>query len=111
LQQVLTNLFDNALRHSHENGGITLRIKRLGARVELAVKDSGSGIPAEHLGRVFERFYRADPGRSRQEGGTGLGLSIVKHLIETQGGQITLDSELGRGTTVTIRLPDLKTEM
>ena len=69
--------------------------------------DTGSGIPAEHLPRIFERFYRVDPGRSRQEGGTGLGLAIVKHLVEAHGGRVEAESELGRGTTIVLYFPSV----
>jgi len=105
LQRILTNLLDNAIRHTPPDGRIRVGAKQIDDDVELVVQDTGSGIPAEHLSRVFERFYRVDPGRSREEGGTGLGLSIVKHLVETQRGTVDLDSALGRGTTVRIRLP------
>ena len=73
--------------------------------VAIEVRDDGAGIPFEALPRIFERFYRVDPARSRAEGGTGLGLSIVKHLTESMAGQVTATSELGRGTTILIRLP------
>jgi signal transduction histidine kinase len=71
----------------------------------VSVSDTGSGIAAEHLPRVFERFYRADPARSRSQGGTGLGLSIVKHLVESHGARIDLTSALGRGTTIRMLFP------
>jgi two-component system phosphate regulon sensor histidine kinase PhoR len=73
--------------------------------VEVEVRDTGSGIPAAHLARVFERFYRVDPARSREEGGTGLGLAIVKHLVEAHGGRVSAQSERGQGTTVTCWFP------
>ncbi len=71
----------------------------------LAVQDTGSGIAPEHLPRVFERFYRADPGRSRAEGGTGLGLAIVKHLVEAHGGRVEARSRVGNGTTIRMSFP------
>jgi signal transduction histidine kinase len=76
-----------------------------GGGVTLGVRDTGSGIPAEHLPRIFERFYRVDPGRSRDEGGTGLGLSIVRHLVEAHGGKVRAESTLGAGTTITAQFP------
>jgi signal transduction histidine kinase len=72
----------------------------------LVVSDTGSGIAAEHLPRIFERFYRADPSRSRAEGGTGLGLAIVKHLVEAHGGDVRAESAVGRGTTISCLFPD-----
>ena len=73
--------------------------------MQLVVSDSGPGIPAEHLPRVFERFYRVDAGRSRELGGTGLGLSIVKHMVEAMRGRVAVESEVGRGSTFTVSLP------
>jgi two-component system phosphate regulon sensor histidine kinase PhoR len=106
LRQILTNLFDNALRHTPAGGRIEFAASVVDQGIQLAVVDTGSGIPAEHVPRVFERFYRADPARSREHGGTGLGLSIVKHLVEAHGGRVDLSSAVGRGTTVRITLPD-----
>ena len=100
LRQIFTNLFDNALRHTPQGGKIRVAAQRAGNRVVVRVSDTGSGIGADHLPRIFERFYRVDPGRSRQEGGTGLGLAIVKHLVEAHGGRVEAESELGRGTTI-----------
>ena len=105
LRQIFTNLFDNALRHTPRGGRIRVTSERRGDETLIRVTDTGSGIPAEHLPRIFERFYRVDPGRSRQEGGTGLGLSIVKHLVEAHGGRVEADSELGRGTTILLYFP------
>jgi len=105
LRQIFTNLFDNALRHTPAGGRIRLATERTGGVTIVRVTDTGSGIPAEHLPRIFERFYRVDPGRSRQEGGTGLGLAIVKHLVEAHGGRVEADSELGRGTTIRLYFP------
>ena len=73
--------------------------------MNLIVKDTGSGIPPEHLPRIFERFYRADAGRSREAGGTGLGLAIVRHLVEAHAGNVTAESALGSGTTIRIFFP------
>jgi len=105
LRQILTNLFDNALRHTAAAGRITVRAVRTGAAITLSVIDTGSGIAAEHLPRIFERFYRADQGRARADGGTGLGLAIVKHLTEAHGGRVEAESTLGQGTTIRITLP------
>ena len=110
LRQIFTNLFDNALRHTQPKGSIRVIAERAppgkdGRCVLIRVADSGSGVPADHLPRIFERFYRVDPGRSRQEGGTGLGLAIVKHLVEAHGGRVEAESELGRGTTILLYFP------
>ncbi|HYL55771.1 MAG TPA: ATP-binding protein [Gemmatimonadales bacterium] len=105
LREVFTNLFDNALRHTPPGGRIAVSMDPAPGGVTLAVADTGSGIAPEHLPRIFERFYRADPGRSREEGGTGLGLSIVKHLVEAHGGRVEARSTLGRGTTIRIFFP------
>jgi signal transduction histidine kinase len=105
LRQVLVNLFDNAVRYTPPGGTITCRTSTDDGTVTLAVQDTGSGIPREHLPRVFERFYRVDPSRSRDEGGTGLGLAIVKHIVEGHGGTVTAESGLQAGTTITLRLP------
>jgi len=105
LRQIFTNLFDNALRHTPSGGRIRVAADRAGADTVIRVTDTGTGIPADHLPRIFERFYRVDPGRSRQEGGTGLGLAIVKHLVEAHGGRVDAQSELGRGTTILLYFP------
>ncbi len=114
LRQILTNLFDNAIRHTPAGGVIRTRAEPLRSadaasagpgRVAIEIADTGSGIPRDALERVFERFYRVDPARSREEGGTGLGLSIVKHLTESMGGRVEAQSDLGRGTTVRLTLP------
>ena len=105
VRQVLGNLLSNAVRHA-PGGRVTVfgRVEPDGATA-LGVRDTGSGIAAGHLPRIFERFYRADPGRSRDEGGTGLGLAIVKHLVEAHGGQVRAESAPGQGTTVTAVFP------
>jgi two-component system, OmpR family, phosphate regulon sensor histidine kinase PhoR len=105
LRHVLMNLFDNSIRHTPGGGDVTVTAVTSRDGVEILVRDTGSGIPAESLPRVFERFYRADPGRSRDEGGTGLGLAIVKHLVEAHGGSTQVESTLGKGTTFRIHLP------
>ena len=106
LRQVLTNLMENSLRHTPAGGAIACLARREGSGTAVAVRDTGTGITSEHLPRIFERFYRADSSRSREEGGTGLGLAIVKHLVEAHGGRVSAESERGRGTTVTCWFPD-----
>ena len=106
LEQILLNLVENAIRHTGEGGRITIRTTREGDGVSLAVGDTGSGISPEHLPRIFERFYRADSGRSREAGGTGLGLAIVKHLVEAHGGSVRAESVVGVGTSIGIFFPD-----
>ena len=105
LRQILTNVIDNALRYTPVGGHITVRSTRDDGTCILEITDTGPGIASEHLTRVFERFYRVDPARSREAGGTGLGLSIVKHLVEAHGGRVEARSSLGAGTTIRISLP------
>lgn len=104
LEQMLTNLIDNGIKFSREHGTVTISYEQ-GARDKILVQDNGDGIPAQHLERLFERFYRVDRARSRDIGGTGLGLAIVKHIALLHGGEVTVSSELGKGTTFTIHLP------
>jgi len=103
-RQILANLTENALRHT-SSGSVTLFADASPDGVWLGVRDTGTGIPDEHLPRIFERFYRADPGRSREAGGTGLGLSIVRHLAEAHGGRIRAESKVGVGTEIAVLLP------
>ena len=105
VRHVVLNLVDNALRYTPAGGTIVCRSRLEGEDIALSVSDTGAGITREHLPRIFERFYRADPSRSREEGGTGLGLAIVKHLVEAHGGRVSAESILGRGTTITAYLP------
>jgi two-component system phosphate regulon sensor histidine kinase PhoR len=104
LEQMLTNLIDNGIKFSREHGTVSISHER-GTRDKIRVQDNGDGIPAQHLERLFERFYRVDRARSRDMGGTGLGLAIVKHLALLHGGEVTVTSELGKGTTFVIHLP------
>ncbi|HEX5873828.1 MAG TPA: ATP-binding protein [Pyrinomonadaceae bacterium] len=104
LEQMLTNLIDNGIKFSGENGTVTISHED-GPRDRILVQDDGDGIPSQHLERLFERFYRVDRARSRDMGGTGLGLAIVKHLALLHGGEVTVASDLGKGTTFTIHLP------
>lgn len=105
INQVLHNLLSNALRHTPEGGTITLTLSEYGDGVQIAVTDTGEGIPPEHLPHIFERFYRGDAGRSRDMGGTGLGLAVAKAIVEAHGGEIFAESEIGKGTSVKVRLP------
>ena len=107
LEEALHNLLDNAVKFSPDNGQIRLIGTRGGSNVVLSVADNGIGISKEHLPRIFERFYRADKARSRELGGTGLGLAIVKHIAQLHGGRVEAESELGRGTTIRIVLPQV----
>jgi len=104
LEQILVNLLDNAVKYTSDGGAITLGGAREGARVVLSVRDTGPGIERRHLPRLFERFYRVDPGRSRDQGGTGLGLAIVKHLAHALGGEVGVESGAG-GSRFWVNLP------
>jgi signal transduction histidine kinase len=110
LEQVLRNLVDNALRYTPRGGKVSVDIQVGDDVVTVAVRDTGSGIPTSALPRIFERFYRVDPARSRAEGGTGLGLAIVRHLVHAMGGEVWAESELGRGTSVIFNLPAAEAE-
>ena len=103
LRQVLSNLIENAIRYTPA-GSVTVSARRADDEVVIAVRDTGIGIAPEHLGRIFERFYRADPSRSRADGGTGLGLAIVRHLVEAHGGRVGAESVPGSGTSIYIRM-------
>jgi two-component system phosphate regulon sensor histidine kinase PhoR len=105
LERAVLNLVDNAIKYGADRGAVRIGGERRDGRVIVTVADDGPGIAREHLPRLFERFYRVDPGRSRQHGGAGLGLSIVKHLVESMDGEITVDSDAGKGTTFRISLP------
>jgi two-component system phosphate regulon sensor histidine kinase PhoR len=103
--QILLNLVDNAMKYSSNGGSISFDAQRQNERILLHVNDTGQGISSTDLPRITERFYRVDRARSREEGGTGLGLSIVKHLVQLLGGQLRIQSELGKGTSIEIDLP------
>jgi len=105
LKQLLLILLDNALKYVPADGQVTLELKRLDKEAQIIVSDTGVGIPATDLPHVFERFYRADPARSRDPGGTGLGLPIARWITEQHGGRIEIASEPGQGTTITVQLP------
>jgi two-component system phosphate regulon sensor histidine kinase PhoR len=106
LEHVLSNLVDNAVKYCPPGTRVLVSATKLDEeRIRLVVSDTGPGIPPEHLPRVFERFYRVDAGRSRELGGTGLGLSIVKHMVEAMRGKVSVESEVGKGSTFTVSLP------
>jgi signal transduction histidine kinase len=106
LHQVVFNLVDNAVRFTPPGGSVTVSAVRAEDRIDVSVRDTGVGIGAEHLPRLFERFYRANPARSREDGGgTGIGLAIARSIVEGHGGRITAESEPGRGATFTFDLP------
>lgn len=108
LVTALRNLIDNAIRYSPENTRVGIGIRAKDGLVAVSVTDQGEGLSPEDQERVFERFYRVDAARSRHTGGTGLGLSIVKHVVANHGGEVTLWSQPGQGSTFTIRLPELE---
>jgi signal transduction histidine kinase len=108
MEQVISNLLRNAIRHTPEGGTISVIINRAATGVELSVSDTGEGIAAEDLPHVFERFYRSGTSRSRKEGGTGLGLAIVKQMVEAHGGSVSVESTHGKGSTFGISLPGPK---
>jgi len=105
LDHVLANLVDNAIKYGRPQGRIVVGGKGAADKVEIFVQDDGPGIPPESLDRVFERFYRVDKARSREQGGTGLGLAIVKHIVQAHGGTVRVESELGKGSTFYFTLP------
>jgi two-component system phosphate regulon sensor histidine kinase PhoR len=110
LDQVLINLVENAIKYTPEGGRISVRARAEEERVILEVSDTGPGIPRQHLDRIFERFYRVDKGRARAQGGTGLGLSIVRHLVSRMGGEVSVSSTVGAGSTFRVSLAAATTE-
>ncbi len=110
LQQVFGNLVENATKYGRSGGRLRMGARRKGERIEFYVQDFGPGIPIEHQRRIFERFYRVDKARSRESGGTGLGLSIAKHIVNAHGGDIRVESELGKGATFVFALPSAPVE-
>jgi signal transduction histidine kinase len=105
IRQILRNLLNNAIFHTPKEGNITIAIRQKDDFIEIAVTDTGEGIPPDSLPSIFERFYRVDKSRSRATGGTGLGLTITKRLVEAHGGSISVHSELGKGSCFTLTLP------
>jgi two-component system sensor histidine kinase SenX3 len=108
LVMAVHNLVENAINYSAEGTNVVISSKLDDGLIEILVKDQGLGIAEENLDRIFERFYRVDPARSRATGGTGLGLSIVKHVITNHGGEVKVWSSMGVGSTFAIRLPIAK---
>ena len=106
IEQVVTNIIGNAIKYTPDGGRISVKVaKKEGDMYAISVTDTGVGIPGEDLEHIFERFYRVDKSRSTDAGGTGLGLSIAKDIIDAHGGDISINSEYGKGTTVVITLP------
>jgi two-component system phosphate regulon sensor histidine kinase PhoR len=105
LEQILVNLMDNAVKFNRPGGFVRVCGEIVDGRPVVRVEDSGVGIPADSAEKVFHRFYRVDKARSKDLGGTGLGLSIVKHLMRLHGGQVRVESELGRGSTFILEFP------
>ena len=105
LKQMVTNLVDNALKYTSEGGRVQMRLMREGSMALIEVEDNGIGIAKDETNRIFERFYRVDRARSREQGGTGLGLAIVKHIAQTHKSSVSVDSQLGIGSTFRVKLP------
>lgn len=106
--QVMTNLIENAIKYGKDNGKVIVHFEEDKKHFVISVRDNGPGIPAEHLPRIFERFYRVDKSRSREKGGTGLGLAIVKHILSAHGSKITVASKVEKGTTFTFKLDKIE---
>jgi len=105
IEQIIVNLIDNAIKYTNEAGQINIYIFEQQNEITITIQDNGMGIPKEDVDRVFERFYRVDKARSRELGGTGLGLGIAKHIVLAHNGQISIESEINKGTKVLVRLP------
>lgn len=102
MEELIINLCDNAIRYNYKNGSVIVRVKKDGENVILSVKDTGIGISKEHQERIFERFYRVDKSRSKETGGTGLGLAIVKHIVALHDAKIEVNSEVGKGSEISV---------
>lgn len=107
LERLIINLLDNAVKYNRQGGLVTANLADMNGDIILEASDSGIGVPPNSLNRVFERFYRVDKGRSREEGGTGLGLAIVKHVAQLHGGRVEVESKLGEGSTFRVYLPSV----
>jgi two-component system phosphate regulon sensor histidine kinase PhoR len=108
-EQAIVNLVDNAIKFSDSGGKVKINANEVQNEIEIQIQDTGGGIPKKHLPRLFERFYRVDKARSREQGGTGLGLSIVKHIIQVHGGRVNVKSEMDKGSTFSLFIPITKT--
>ena len=110
LKQLILNLVDNAMKYTPAGGSVTLSLSKANSTANIEVSDSGVGIPAEDLPRIFDRFYRVDKARSRNLGGSGLGLSIAKWIVRAHGGEIRVESEVGVGSRFWVSLPALSSQ-
>lgn len=110
MEQAFVNLLENAVKYSPADTRVLVEVEEQGPEIAVRVKDRGPGIPADHLPRIFERFYRVDKSRSRLLGGTGLGLAIVKHVVQAHGGRVEVESAPGKGSTFTVYLPEAREE-
>lgn len=104
IRQVLINLVDNAIKYGNEKGNVDVYLERDKDHVHVIIRDNGPGISPEHLGRIFERFYRVDKSRSKEKGGTGLGLAIVKNILDAHGSKVSVTSKFGKGSTFSFKL-------
>ena len=103
--RVLNNLIGNALRHTSNHGRVSVWVRRTNQNVEVTVSDTGAGIRADDLPHIFERFYRGEKSRNRGTGGAGLGLAIARGIVQAHGGEINVESEIGKGTQFTFQIP------
>jgi signal transduction histidine kinase len=110
LRQLFINILENAVRYTPADGSVSVSLVRKDLNALISINDTGIGIPSEHLPHIFERFYRVDKARSRADGGVGLGLAIAKYIAESHKGNITVESEVGKGTTFTVTIPLKNTE-
>ena len=110
LEETVYNVCDNAIKYNRNDGSVSVFLTQTAHEIQIVVKDTGVGIPKEDQDRVFERFYRVDKSHSKEIGGTGLGLSIVKHAVGTLKGSVTLRSEEGCGTEITVKFPKVHKE-
>ena len=105
LRQLFINILENAVRYTPTGGNISVLLEKKDSNAVTAISDTGIGIPPEHLPHIFERFYRVDKARSRADGGVGLGMAIAKYIADSHGGKIEVESQVGKGTTITVTIP------